>query len=45
LERERLENETVSKQLKEVRDDARRRIEALERRNQEIEADHSILNS
>ena len=45
LERERLENETLAKQLKEVRDDARRRIDALERRNQEIEADHSVLNS
>ena len=31
--------------LKEVRHDATRRIDALERRNQEIEADHSILGS
>ena len=33
LDRERLEKDTMGKQLREVREDARRRIDALERRN------------
>lgn len=45
LDRERIEKDTSSKQLKEVRDDARRRIDALERRCQELESDNQILTS
>jgi len=43
LEKERNEREAVARQLKDLRDDARRRIDALERRNQELEADNDSL--
>jgi hypothetical protein len=33
MERERIEKENYAKQLKDAREDARRRIDALERRN------------
>jgi cell shape-determining protein MreC len=33
LERERMEKETMGKHIKELREDTRRRIDALERRN------------
>lgn len=45
VDRERNEKETFSKQLREVRDDSRRRIDALERRNQELEQDHGNLSA
>ena len=45
VERERNEKETFSKQLREIRDDSRRRIDALERRNQELEQDHGNLSA
>jgi hypothetical protein len=43
LDKERNEREAVARQLKDLRDDARRRIDALERRNQELEADNESL--
>ena len=43
LDRERIEKDTMGKQLREIREDSRRRIEALERRNQELEADNKLL--
>ena len=45
VDRERNEKETYSKQLREVRDDSRRRIDTLERRNQELEVDNSSMQS
>ena len=45
VDRERNEKETYSKQLREVRDDSRRRIDTLERRNQELEQDHGNLSA
>lgn len=33
----------MGKQLREVREDARRRIDALERRNQELESENKML--
>lgn len=45
VERERHEKETLARNLKEVRDDNRRRIDALERRNQELEVDNSSMQS
>ena len=44
LERERMEKDNMAKQLKDLRLDAHRRIDALERRNQELEADNQVLN-
>jgi len=44
VERERMEKDSMAKQLKDLRLDAHRRIDALERRNQELEADHQVLN-
>jgi hypothetical protein len=38
-----MEKDTMGKQLREVREDSRRRIDALERRNQELESDHKML--
>ena len=45
LDRERIEKDTMGKQLREVREDSRRRIDALERRNQELESDNQRLVS
>jgi len=45
VERERHEKETIAKQLKEARDDGRRRQDALERRNQELESDNNSMVS
>jgi len=39
-----MEKDSMAKQLKDLRLDAHRRIDALERRNQELEADHQVLN-
>lgn len=44
LERERMEKDNMAKQLKDLRLDSHRRIDALERRNQELEADNQVLN-
>lgn len=44
VERERMEKDNMAKQLKDLRLDAHRRIDALERRNQELEADNQVLN-
>lgn len=43
LDRERMEKDTMGKQLREVREDSRRRIDALERRNQELESENKML--
>jgi len=40
-----MEKETVTKQLKDLRMDTNRRLDSLERRNQELEADNQVLNS
>lgn len=35
----------MSKQIKDLREDSRRRIDALERRNQELEADRTAMET
>ena len=44
LEREKIERETIAKQLKDIREDSRRRIDNLERRNQELESEAQLMN-
>jgi progesterone-induced-blocking factor 1 len=45
IEREKAEKESVARQLKDMRDDARRKIDSLERRNNELEADNTAMHS
>jgi len=45
LEREKMERENLHKQLKDVREDSRRRIEALEMRNKDLQSDLNQLQS
>ena len=44
LERERMEKENLIHQLKDVREDAKRRISTLEGRNRDLENDISHVN-
>ena len=45
LDRERMEKENMNKQIRDLREDTRRRIDALERRNQELEADRTAMDT
>jgi hypothetical protein len=40
-----MEKENMARHLKDLRDDSSRRIDALERRNQELESDNQNINS
>jgi hypothetical protein len=39
-----MEKDSIGKNLRELREDSRRRIDALERRNQELEADRTAMD-
>lgn len=39
-----MEKDSMGKQMRELREDSRRRIDALERRNQELEADRTAID-
>jgi hypothetical protein len=40
-----MEKDSMGKQMRELREDSRRRIDALERRNQELEADRTATDA
>lgn len=44
LDREHNEKDAAMRQLKEVREDSRRRVDALERRNTELESDNVAMH-
>jgi len=45
VEREKHEKESLSRQLKDTRDDTRRRIDTLERRSQALESDNTAMSN
>ena len=45
IEKDEIEIQALRTQLKQVKDDAERRVGALERRNLELETDHKQLNA
>jgi len=45
VEREKHEKESLARQLKDTRDDTRRRIDTLERRSQALESDNTAMSN
>jgi hypothetical protein len=45
VDREKSEKESFQRQLREARDDARRKIDSYERRSQELEADNTAMHA